>query len=244
MKILWVVLSLLAASVLVVAPAAGAEPPGSAPAISLSRVDQVMISAQEFSDWMAHHRTRMEIRDTNHAIEQMCDRLQDAERRMSLISGDPSDRPDKARAAQIAGFGEQIGAVARELATLHASIRRIAEASPAAPDSSADLERQRLQVRQADLLAEIDRSTQHSNDSHAWVLLKPAPRGLDEMSRDLDLARDTLRGMVLSLGRIGADPSSSRDTLRDLTQVQDCSRSLLQALSEAQDRIVSLAGPR
>lgn len=247
MKRTVVVLSLLAAVVVIAAPAAGkdkapAAPAASAaPALFLSRVDQVMISAQEFSEWMARHKTRLELRDTNHAIEQMCDRLQDAERRMNAIASDPGIKPGDAQGKEIRLFAEEIGAVARELATLHASVRRIAESAPVAGDSAASGERERLLVRDRELIASLDLADQHSRETHAWVIQKPAARGLDEMSRDLDLARDELRGIATALGRLSNDPALTGERIRDLNQVQDCSRVLLQALGGAQDRIAALA---
>ncbi|HTM01071.1 MAG TPA: hypothetical protein VL503_08115 [Candidatus Omnitrophota bacterium] len=246
MKAIIIALSFLAAIAVVAAPALGKEPSAAtataATGFFLSRMDQVMISAQDLSEWMARHKTRLELRDTNHAIEQMCDRLQDAERRMGTIANDPALKPGDPQVKEVQRFGEEIGDVARELGTLHASVRRMAEATPAPPDSSVpETERQRLQVRQSDLIASLDLADKHGAESHAWVIQKPASRGLDEMSRDIDLARDELRGMITSLGRLIADPALSIDRARDLGQVQDCSRALLQALGEAQDRIATLA---
>ena len=245
MKSIVLTVSLLAAVVVIAAPALGKEPspatPSPAPALVLSRVDQVMISTEEFSDWMAHHRTRLELRDANKAIEQMCDRLQDAERRMSTIASDPGIKPGDAQGKAIQQFGDEIGTVARELTTLHASVRRIAEATPAGADSVLSTERQRLEGRQGELVAALDLADKHAREAHAWMIEKPAPRGLDEMSRDMDLSRDELRGIVTALGRLAADPVLSSDRVRDLVQVQDCSRALLQALSEAQDRLEALA---
>lgn len=240
-----VLATLLAAALGVAAPAAGSEPPSAsstpAPALFLSRVDQVMISTQEFSEWMARHKTRLELRDTNHAIEQMCDRLQDAERRMNAIADDPAIKPDGPQGKDARRFGEEIGAVARELGTLHASVRRIAESVPAPADSVTNGERERLQLRYGELIAALDAADKHAHDAHAWIVEKPAPRGLDEMSRDMDLARDELRGIVNAVGRLGADPVLTADRVRDVAQVQDCSRALLQALNQAQDRIETLA---
>jgi hypothetical protein len=245
MKTIVLILSLLAAVLIFAAPAAAKEPPAGAPAptpgLFLSRVDQVMISAQEFSEWMARHKTRLELRDTNHAIEQMCDRLQDAERRMSAIAGDPEIKPGDASGKEIRLFADEIGTVARELATLHASVRRIAESVPATGDSAANGERERLLLRDRELIASIDLADQHSRETHAWVIEKPAARGLDEMSRDIDLAREELRGIATALGRLSSDPVLTGDRIRDLNQVQDCARALLQALGEAQDRIATLA---
>lgn len=245
MKAIVLILPLLAAVLVSAPPAAAKEPlaaaPAPAPGLFLSRVDQVMISAQEFSEWMARHRTRIELRDTNRAIEQMCDRLQDAERRMSSIASDPEMKPGSAPGKEIALFAEGIGAVARELATLHASMRRIAESTPAAGDSAAAGERERLLVRDRELIASLDQADQHSRETHAWVIQKPAGRGLDEMSRDIDLARDELRGIVTALGRLSNDPVLTSDRSASLNQVQDCARVLLQALGEAQDRIATLA---
>lgn len=235
----------LVALIASLAPLAAAEPGAAqpqAPALFLSRVDQVMISAQEFSEWMARRKSRLELRDANHAIEQMCDRLQDAERRMSTIATDPSLRPEDAQRAEIRRFGEQVAAVARELETLHASVRRLAEAVPASGDSLVDADRERHAIRQAELIAELDRADKHSREIHAWVIDKPAPRGLDEMSRDLDLARDEVRGIILAMGRLASDPAATRQGLRELSQVQDCARVLVQALGDAQDRIATLAG--
>lgn len=245
MKVIVLTIALLAAMFVIASPAAGTEPPAAAPAATpglfLSRVDQVMISTEEFSEWMARHKTRLELRDANRSIEQMCDRLQDAERRMNTIASDPAIKPGDAQAKEIARFGEEIGTVARELATLHASVRRIAEGAPVAGDSLASGERERLDVREKELVASLDAADKHAVESHAWVIQQPAPRGLDEMSRDIDLARDELRGITMSLGRLGADPAINGDRIRDLSQVQDCARALLQALGEAQDRIASLA---
>lgn len=244
MKAIYRMLPIAAALLLVEVPAAGAKnAPASAPApeFALSRVDQVIISTQEFSEWMARRKTRLELRDANRAIEQMCDRLQDAERRMNTIAVDPTIKPDDLRGREIRRFGEQILFVARQLETLHASVRRLAEAVPASSDSGLAAERERHAARQAELIAELDRADKHSHEFHAWVIDKPAPRGLDEMSKDLDLARDELRGIVLTLGRIAADPATSRESLRDLGQVQDCGRALASALGEAQDRVASLA---
>lgn len=245
MKAIIVALSLLAAAFLIAAPAGGAaaaEPTApAAPALLLSGVDQVMISADDFSEWMAHHKTRLELRDTNHAVTEMCNRLQDAERRMNQIATDPGIKPDDARRADIRRFGEEIVAVGRELTTMHAAVRRVAEAPPVAGDSVPALERDAYRARQADLIGELDRADKHSKDAHGWVIDKPAPRGLDEMSRDMDISRQELRGMVVALGKLGNDPAATRDRLRDLTQVHDCARTLLAALNEAQDRIESLA---
>jgi hypothetical protein len=249
MKAIVFTVSLLAAILVIASPAAGKNAPAvaaaPAPALFLSRVDQVMISTEEFSQWMAQHKTRLELRDTNHAIEQMCDRLQDAERRMNTIASDPGIKPGDAQGKEIARFGEEIGAVARELATLHASVRRIAEGiavgSPATVDSIPMGERERLTAREKELIASLDLADKHAAESHAWVIQKPAPRGLDEMSRDIDLAREELRGVATSLGRLAADPALTGDRIRDLNQVQDCSRALVQALGEAQDRIATLA---
>lgn len=239
-------LSLIAALLLIAAPATAkktAPPadPAPAPPIALSRVDQVIISAQEFSEWMARHKTRLELRDANRAIGQMCERLQDAERRMSSIAEDPLIRPDDLQGREVRRFGEQILFVARQLETVHASVRRLAEVAPAPSDPSLDAERERHAARQAELVAELDRAGKHSREFHAWLIDKPASRGLDEMSRDLDLARDELRGLVLSLGRIASDPAVTLEGLRDLSQVQDCGRALASALGEAQDRVASLA---
>ncbi|HYJ32730.1 MAG TPA: hypothetical protein VE326_05870 [Candidatus Binatia bacterium] len=245
MKSIVLTVSLLAAVLAIAAPAVGKESPPAtpspAPALFLSRVDQVMISTEEFSDWMAHHKTRMELRDTNKAIEQMCDRLQDAERRMSAIASDSEIKPGDAQGKEIQQFGNEIGTVARELTTLHASLRRIAEATPAVADSVASTERQRIEGRQSELIAALDLADKHARETHAWMIEKPAPRGLDEMCRDMDLSRDELRGVVTSLGRLAADPVLTSDRVRDLVQIQDCSRALLAALGQAQDRIEALA---
>ena len=247
MKAIIVALSLLAAAFLIAAPASGAAPAAepatpAAPALFLSGVDQVMISADEFSDWMAHHKTRLELRDTNHAVTEMCDRLQDAERRMSLIAGDPGLKPEDARRADIRRFDDQIVVVGKELTTMHAAVRRLAEAPPAAAgDSVPSVEREGWRARQADFVAELDRADKHGTEAHGWVIDKQAPRGLDEMSRDIDLSRQELRGMIGALGRLGTDPAITRDRIRDLTQVLDCARTLLTALNDAQDRVEGLA---
>jgi hypothetical protein len=96
-------------------------------------------------------------------------------------------------------------------------------------------------LRDRELIASIDLADQHSRETHAWVIEKPAARGLDEMSRDIDLAREELRGIATALGRLSSDPVLTGDRIRDLNQVQDCARALLQALGEAQDRIATLA---
>lgn len=243
MKAIAVIASVLGVLLVVAAPAVGrnAEPATPAtPNLFLSRMDQVMISAQDFSEWMGRHKTRFELRDTNEAIESMCDRLQDAERRMSTIASDPGLKPEGAESKEIRRFGEEIATVAQQLATLHASMRRMAEAAPAA-DSASGPDRERLAVHQQELITAIDEAGRHSRESHTWVIQKPAPRGLDEMSRDVDLARTEVRGIVMSLGRLASDPVLPADRVRELDQVQDCARALLQALGEAQDRIATLA---
>ena len=111
----------------------------------------------------------------------------------------------------------------------------------AAGDSEPTLERLAWRARQADFVAELDRADKHSAEAHAWVIDKQAPRGLDEMSRDINLSRQELRGMIVALARLGDDPGVTRDRIRDLTQVLDCARTLLAALSDAQDRVAGIA---
>jgi hypothetical protein len=209
--------------------------------LGLSRMDQIVIQAQESAEWMARHRTRLELRDMNRAVERMCDRLQDAERRMTFYFDDPALRASKPCCEEVAKFGDQVGAVARELGSLHASIMKLAGEPPAPATAATPGDLESYRTRHRALLEEMDRAQKHSDQFHAWVVVKPAPRGLDEMSRDLELARADLFDALAAMDRLSLDAGLLRERLVEMDQVHDRARALLQALGEAQDRVAALA---
>jgi TolA-binding protein len=247
MKTAVLVATLSLALAAVAAPASG-EPAPTPPAdtargqdLGLSRMDQIMIQAQETAEWMARHHSRLELRDMNRAIERMCDRLQDAERRMEMLGDDSTVRADKKTYGEVGAFGDHLGVVAKELSALHASLRKVAEPPVAPADAAPEADRDAYRGRHAALMEEMNRLQKHSDEFHAWVVAKPAPRGLDEISRDLDLARQELHAALQAMDRLSADAGLLRERLVEMDRVHARARAVLQALGDAQDRVATLA---
>jgi DNA repair exonuclease SbcCD ATPase subunit len=223
-------------------PASAPAEPAPANNLQLSSLDQAVIETQESAEWMAQHHARVELRDMNRAMERMCDRLQDSERRMALFFDSDEIRKSRPCCEEIGKFGDNLVAISRELSKLNHALTKLAQVPTPAPTPATPADLQAYREAQRSLFDEMDRAQKHSDQFHAWVIAKPAPRGLDEMSRDLDLARADLKDALSAMDHLSLEAGLGREGLEEMKGVQAQSRAVLQALGDAQDRVTTLAG--